>query len=83
MYIANQMKDDLLKIIHSSNLEKGYKEAAEFLENWDNSVHAESSGGVLFADWFDRYQTMQQDSPLYRIPWSFDDPMRTPRGVCE
>ena len=83
MHVADQIKDDLLSVLRSQGLRGDLRNAVEHLATWDNTVRAESRGGVLFAEWFQRYTRKMNDQELYAIPWSFDDPMDTPDGLAD
>ena len=83
MLVADQVKDDLLAILIASQLKDSLLDAIHHLENWDNSVEANSKGGVLFQEWFTLYTRGMQDRELYEIPWSFDDPITTPDGIAD
>jgi len=83
MLVADQVKDDLLKIARHSGSGNGMKEAIEQLENWDNSVAADSKGGVLFECWFQEYLNEMGQAELYAKPWSYNDPMNTPKGLSD
>jgi len=83
MLVADQLKDELLNHIRSSNPEKEVMEAVDHLTVWDNSVRAESRGGVLFQNWFHKYAEARGDEELFATPWSFEKPMDTPTGLAD
>ncbi len=83
MLVADQMKDDLLEALKASRLPREQRKAVEHLEAWDNSVAADSRGGILFERWLEKYQAAMRGKELFSVPWSFDDPMATPRGIAE
>jgi acyl-homoserine-lactone acylase len=83
MLLADQLKDDLLEALDATAPESEIREAMEFLQAWDNTVQADSRGGVLFAEWFTHYAEAMQERELYAIPWSFDQPMETPDGLAD
>lgn len=82
MLLADQIKDDLIAILKASKLKKDMKKAVTHLETWDNSVAAESKGGVLFEAWWMAYRNKMSGKELYADPWSFDRPMKTPDGIA-
>jgi acyl-homoserine-lactone acylase len=81
--VADQVKDDLIRIARDADPDEKMKEAIAQLEGWDNTVTAESKGGVLFKIWFSEYRKEMGQDELYARPWSFDDPMNTPRGIAD
>lgn len=83
MLLADQVKDDLIAALKASKPKKDIKKAMTHLEEWDNSVAAESRGGVLFAAWWEAYGNRMKGKELYATPWSFDRPMKTPDGIAD
>ena len=83
MLLADQLKDDLLKALANADLDGEGKRAVDSLEAWDNTVRADSKGGVLFQAWFEQYAKAMDDKEFYATPWMFDKPMETPDGLAE
>jgi len=83
MVVAEQVKDDLLKVARYSGSGEEMKGAIEQLENWDNTVASDSKGGVLFENWFIEYVNEMGQAELFAIPWSIHDPMNTPEGLSD
>ncbi|PHN07209.1 penicillin acylase family protein [Flavilitoribacter nigricans] len=83
MLLADQLKDDLIRAVRAAKPKREIRQAIDHLEAWDNSVAAESRGGVLFESWFVNYARQMKERELYATPWSFDDPMATPRGLAD
>ena len=83
MLLADQIKGDLVSLVKASKPRKDYKKAIRQLEKWDNTVRPESRGGVLFERWFIEYRDRTEDVERFVVPWSFDQPMETPRGISE
>lgn len=83
MVTADQVKDDLLEVARHSDPDEEMIQVIEHLENWDNSVSPDSKGGVLFEKWFMEYANEMGQAELFAEPWSFDDPMNTPRGIAD
>jgi len=83
MLLAEQVKDDLLRAVRAARPKKELRKAADHLEAWDNTVRSDSRGGVLFEAWWKKYAEKRGDRELYAVPWSFDDPMGTPRGLAD
>ncbi len=56
MLLAERVKPDLIKPLCASRSRTRKLQAAiEVLETWDNTVSADSRGGTLFENWWDRY----------------------------
>ena len=82
MLLADQLKEDLIKALKGAQPNEETQKAITHLENWNNSVEADSRGGVLFEEWFVHYANSMEDDELYATPWSFDKPMETPFGIA-
>ncbi len=48
---------------------------------WDNRAARESRGAALFELWATRYFRITDPDQAYLIPWSQEDPVRTPVGL--
>lgn len=83
MLLADRMKPDLLNALKASKPKREIRKAIDHLEVWDNSVAAQSRGGVLFTAWFEAYAEAMQDKELFAVPWSFDRPTATPIGIAD
>lgn len=83
MRVADQMKEDLLKILSASRPDREMRRAIRHLQTWDNRVAADSRGGVLFAEWFTLYTERLGEKEGYRIPWDPARPMTTPEGIAQ
>lgn len=83
MLLADRMKDDLLAILRSGKPKKEMRKAIAHLEAWDNSVAAQSRGGVLFAEWYEHYADLMDGKELFAVPWSFDKATSTPKGIAD
>ncbi|HEX8430131.1 MAG TPA: penicillin acylase family protein, partial [Longimicrobium sp.] len=97
MLLADRVKEDLVRAVRASNPTGPVADAIAVLERWDNTVAAESRGGVLFETWWWRYlRTAPQASPsaasvgfpapaasLFRRPWTAAEPMTTPHGLAD
>lgn len=83
MLLADQVKEDLIATVRSTKPKKEIRKAVDFLEAWDNNVAANSRGGILFESWFVHYARKMGEKELYATPWSFDNPMHTPRGIAD
>lgn len=53
--LADRVKDDLIRAVESSRPSREERRALNQLKNWDNTVAADSRGGVLFDVWWKRY----------------------------
>jgi acyl-homoserine-lactone acylase len=85
MVLADRVKDDLLATLRSAGISADAARAAAMLEGWDNTVAAESRGGVLFEAWWNRYRAEvgSRRGDLHAVPWSVEEPTATPRGLGE
>jgi acyl-homoserine-lactone acylase len=83
MLLADQVKDDLVSMVRASKPKREIKKAIDHIAAWDNSVHRDSRGGVLFRAFWVEYIRMMKDNERYKVPWSFEDPMNTPRGLAD
>ena len=55
--------------------------AIKTLEAWDNTVSADSRGGTLFNNWWDRYY--DKGKGKHAVAWSAAEPTATPRGLAD
>ncbi len=83
MVTADQVKNDLLEIARNSDPDEEMQQVIKHLQKWDNSAAADSKGGVLFERWFIEYFHEMGQAELFAEPWSFDDPMNTPKGIAD
>jgi acyl-homoserine-lactone acylase len=94
MLLADRIKEDLIVAVRSSNPEPELIHALQVIENWDNTVAAESRGGELFRLWFEHYlvdgeawsgitreRREQAWKAAFRHPWNPNEPLTTPRGL--
>lgn len=82
MLVADQMKDDLIRVIQASKPRRDMRAVMEHLKTWDNTVRADSKGGILFQEWFVMYSKKMAGQSRFAVPWSFEDPMTTPSGIA-
>lgn len=99
MLLADRVKDDLIAAVEATGPEGETLSALRLIKEWDNSVAAGSRGGVLFNRWWDAYLASADTirtagtpasagfaaapEKLFRIPWSYDDPVNTPSGLAD
>jgi acyl-homoserine-lactone acylase len=83
MLLADRVKADLLAAVRAAQPDAETARAAALLAGWDNTVAAESRGGVLFEMWWNRYRALLDGSEPHAVPWSADEPTSTPRGLAE
>jgi acyl-homoserine-lactone acylase len=94
MLLADRVKDELIVSVRSSDSEPDMRRAIQVIENWDNTVAADSRGAELFRLWFETYlmdEEMWNDltperwkqawKAAFRDPWNPDEPLTTPRGL--
>ena len=55
MLLAERVKGDLIAAVREAADHSEFDAAIRALEAWDNTVAADSRGGTLFADWWERY----------------------------
>jgi acyl-homoserine-lactone acylase len=96
MLLADRVKTDLIVAVRSSNPEPELSRAIELVENWGNTVAANSRGAVLFRAWFKHY-LLDDDEQIgsareqrehawekaFRHPWDPNEPLTTPRGLSD
>jgi acyl-homoserine-lactone acylase len=96
MPLADRVKDDLIVAVRSSDPEPDLRRAIQVIDNWDNTVAAESRGAELFRAWFELYllniepqsestgERMEQVwKAAFRHPWNPNEPLTTPRGLSD
>jgi acyl-homoserine-lactone acylase len=97
MTLADRVKDDLVAAVRAGSPAPEVARAIALLHRWDNTVAAESRGGVLFQTWWERYlRTAPRASgtpasvgfpappeALFAEPWSAARPVATPRGLAD
>ncbi|MEO0337982.1 MAG: penicillin acylase family protein [Bacteroidota bacterium] len=81
MYLADQLKPDLIAALKKQKKSKDIKAAIQHLSQWDNTVSADSRGGLLFQEWMRLYNRALAGASPFVVDWSFDDPMNTPSGL--
>jgi acyl-homoserine-lactone acylase len=80
LLLADRVKDDLITVLRGRESQGvDLDEAAELLAKWDNSVHPNSVGSVLFVQFWNRYS--KEAAPEFDVAWSEDEPMTTPYGI--
>lgn len=94
MLLADRVKDDLVAAVRATAPTGEVAAAIDLIESWDNSVAAQSRGGVLFETWFRRYlggeggrraaesDRLDWDS-AFAQPWTPREPITTPRGLSQ
>jgi acyl-homoserine-lactone acylase len=97
MLLADRVKDDLVRAVRADDAEGEVLEAIALVERWDNTAAADARGAVLFVEWWERYLAgAGRASPgpasagfpapaqaLFRVPWSVDEPVTSPRGLAD
>jgi len=94
MLLADRIKEDLIVAVRSSNPEPELSRAIQVIENWNNTVAAESRGAELFRVWFEHYLLDGEErssltrerweqvwKAAFRHPWNPNEPLTTPRGL--
>lgn len=97
MLLADRVKADLVNAVKATQPSPEIARAIAFLEKWDNTVAAESRGGVLFQIWWERYENTAPQvrsssasagfsapaDALFEVPWSTARPTSTPHGLAD
>ena len=83
MLLAERVKGDLIAALRATGPTSELEAAIKVLENWDNTVAAESRGGTLFVNWWERYSEKDKRPNKYATAWSAADPTATPRGLAD
>ncbi len=78
---AERVKPSLIKALRDSQPTSEIATAIEVLENWDNTVSADSRGGTLFANWWDRY--LKDGTDRFGVAWNEAEPTSTPRELAD
>jgi acyl-homoserine-lactone acylase len=83
MLLADRVKNDLVTAVRATQPTGDVARALDLLAAWDNTVAAESRGGVLFETWWNRYRSqLERGAEPHAVPWSIDEPATTPRGLA-
>lgn len=77
--IAERVKDELIASLRASGDQ--WKQAADVLQQWDNTTHANSRGALLFLAWWEDYSHSVQRP--FRIRFNRTDPTHTPAGISD
>jgi acyl-homoserine-lactone acylase len=83
MLLADRVKPDLITAVRATSPAGDVAAALELLARWDNSVAADSRGGVLFETWWNRYRSQLRGRDEYAIEWDAGQPLSTPRGLAD
>jgi acyl-homoserine-lactone acylase len=83
MLLADRVKDDLVAAVRRTAPAAEIAQAIDFLAAWDNTVAADSRGGLLFETWWTRYRSLMRGENLHAVEWSDDEPATTPRGLAD
>lgn len=59
--LADRVKDDLITAVRDRGVKGELEEAIAQLERWDNTVDADSRGGLLFRTWWLRYVSLSSN----------------------
>lgn len=81
MLLAERVKDDLIAAVRTTQPSSELEAALKVLEDWDNTVAAESRGATLFDRWWDDYYA--DGAGKFAVEWSAAEPTATPRGLAD
>ncbi len=59
------------------------RRAATLLAGWDRQALPQSRGAVLFVEFVKRWAPPGRRPSVFRVPWTFDAPLETPRGIAD
>jgi acyl-homoserine-lactone acylase len=81
MLLPERVKGDLIAALRAAQPTSEVAAGIAALEKWDNTVSADSRGGTLFANWWERYSENDKRSDLFAVAWNAAQPTETPRGL--
>jgi acyl-homoserine-lactone acylase len=88
LLLADRVKDDLLTLARGQKQDGvDLDEAVRLLHAWDNTASRESTGSLLFTEFWENYHRSfgiakaADLDKLYREPWAEKQPARTPTGI--
>ena len=80
MELAARVADDAVRIARTSD-NADARAAADVLAQWDYTSDADSRGGVLFVEFWNRYRRAAGDD-VHTREWSIAHPLSTPDGLA-
>jgi acyl-homoserine-lactone acylase len=83
MLLADRVKADVVRAVRDRAPTGDVAAAIALLEGWDNTVSADSRGGVLFETWWNRYRSLMDGRDLHAVEWTAAEPAATPRGLAD
>ncbi|MEX2570478.1 MAG: penicillin acylase family protein [Gemmatimonadota bacterium] len=83
MLLADRVKEDLLAAVREAEPDAETSRAAALLAAWNNTVAADSRGGLLFETWWNRYRSLLDGEEPHAVPWSANEPSATPSGLAD
>jgi acyl-homoserine-lactone acylase len=82
LLLADRVKDDLLKAVRGQTVNGiALDEAAELLQQWDNTTSRDSKGSLLFIEFWKKYGKVAKRP--YQVDWDENRPAYTPSGLGE
>jgi acyl-homoserine-lactone acylase len=82
LLLADRVKEDLLKAVRGQTVNGiALDEAAELLQQWDNTTVRDSKGSLLFTEFWRKYG--KQAKKPYLVDWDEKRPASTPSGIGE
>jgi acyl-homoserine-lactone acylase len=81
--LAERVKDDLLVALRWADLSGEERAALELVRNWNNTTARDTTGSVIFQEWWTLYRKDKGVDDLHTIPWDFHDPIETPDGLAD
>jgi len=84
MLLADRVKGDLISALKEASPSAEVAAGIRILEDWDNTVAADSRGGTLFECWWDHYFSKKRNATdNFAVSWSASDPTNSPRGLAD
>lgn len=81
--LAERLKDDLLAALSGVELDETERRAVELLESWDHTTTRDSTGSVIFQEWYSIYSDDQENEDIYAEQWDAEHPISTPDGLVD
>jgi acyl-homoserine-lactone acylase len=78
--LADRVLDDLISAARQSN-DQNAKDGANVLQKWDRNFDSNSRGAELFYIWMLQLTRQGNVSDIFKVPFSPQDPLDTPRGL--
>ena len=81
--LAERVKDDLLNALKWVDLSVEERDALELVRAWNNTTARDTTGSVIFQEWWTLYRKDKDTDDLHSVPWDFHNPIETPDGLAD